>query len=730
MRLSASIFLGLFLLVGCAEDEASSTSDDLTSQTEGSEESTDTSTTVENDATTRVPEESGGGAQEEDSTGDNTEDISTGSDSDAANTTDGEGLEDELSCEGFCEELGACAEWTEQRCVAECKTARSLECDAGCFDTPTTCQDALDCLGLPPSSRSFSQGPYGTNFRDIAGPVIIPTTNGDWSFETYFDGNDSYIFLNTTANSGDFSNYVNQLWASNFKFFLWEAPTNVHVFFMTFDQSQEAVAAMEEQVMTSLSKMDDAEQCWWKKRVHFVTQPSQTIIGWIGELLGKNGWAAFAVDRQQQIRAVGLLQTVGGTPQLSFLAYEAQHYNFEAEREAILAAEDAFIFDVVKDENIKNEVIDINLPGPEEMSKYNRMEVDLGNYCTDNLESNCGEWDYMSYLFACEIPVEKENAYAEEECQPKVNPVEAVEEQDGLCPDQETPCSPENPCANDFECLGYIAPVEEVVGIDADTKPCECTGLMGEALSSQHTCNGEGTGYGTCACACNTEITRWITTYGREGRWVTDITPFMAYFKRGGPVRLRTEWGNPYVTDLSLRFMSDEDTPVSSEIIPLFTGGGYNEAYNDKYAPVELNIPASAKKVEVVAFITGHGFGKDQENCAEFCNHEHIFSVNGEQYFHDNPFVGDNFGCAKQVPDGTVPNQYGTWYLGRGGWCPGMDAKPVRFDVTSALKPGESATFEYKSLFEGDTYIPTPFDWGSGGFGAMIRLTSYVVIYE
>ena len=59
-----------------------------------------------------------------------------------------------------------------------------------------------------------------------------------------------------------------------------------------------------------------------------------------------------------------------------------------------------------------------------------------------------------------------------------------------------------------------------------------------------------------------------------------------------------------------------------------------------------------------------------------------------------------------------------------------MDAKPIRFDVTAALKAGETATFEYKSLFEGAPYIPTPFDWGSGGFGAMIRLTSYAVIYE
>ena len=81
-------------------------------------------------------------------------------------------------------------------------------------------------------------------------------------------------------------------------------------------------------------------------------------------------------------------------------------------------------------------------------------------------------------------------------------------------------------------------------------------------------------------------------------------------------------------------------------------------------------------------------------------------------------------------PGWNRPNQYGTWNLGRGGWCPGMDVKPLRFDVTGDLVPGETATIEYKSLFEGMPYIPVPFDWASGGFGALIRLTSYAVFYE
>ena len=167
---------------------------------------------------------------------------------------------------------------------------------------------------------------------------------------------------------------------------------------------------------------------------------------------------------------------------------------------------------------------------------------------------------------------------------------------------------------------------------------------------------------------------------------------------------------------MSLRFETIPDEPVPSTIVPLFKGGAYNAAYNDKYEPFTYTIPAEAKKVEIVAFISGHGFGIEQANCAEFCNHEHEFTVNGDVYFQDYPEAGDNFGCAKQVPDGTVPNQYGTWYLGRGGWCPGMDVEPVRFDITNSITLGEEMTLSYRSLFE-EAYVPIPFDWGSGGFG-------------
>src|SRR5688572_20434980 len=45
----------------------------------------------------------------------------------------------------------------------------------------------------PPSV--FAKGPYGTSPRDVAGPFVAPTTNGDWSFEEKFTGEDHYVFV-------------------------------------------------------------------------------------------------------------------------------------------------------------------------------------------------------------------------------------------------------------------------------------------------------------------------------------------------------------------------------------------------------------------------------------------------------------------------------------------------------------------------------------------------------
>jgi hypothetical protein len=161
--------------------------------------------------------------------------------------------------------------------------------------------------------------------------------------------------------------------------------------------------------------------------------------------------------------------------------------------------------------------------------------------------------------------------------------------------------------------------------------------------------------------------------------------------------------------------------------VPLFTGGRFNENYNSAYSPIEIDVPAEAKRVELYAVISGHGWGSEVENCAEFCNHTHHFSVNGTEFVKEHPEAGTATGCIDQIPQGTVPNQFGTWPYGRGGWCPGMQVDPWIADVTGSITPGQTTTITYQGLFNGADYVPEPSNSGQG-FGANINMRSYLVI--
>ena len=66
-----------------------------------------------------------------------------------------------------------------------------------------------------------------------------------------------------------------------------------------------------------------------------------------------------------------------------------------------------------------------------------------------------------------------------------------------------------------------------------------------------------------------------------------------------------------------------------------------------------------------------------------------------------------------------TPNQAGTWWFGRGGWCPGQQVNPFVVDVTALATPGETLHLAYRALLAGTT---PPDDAGE------IRLTSRLVV--
>jgi hypothetical protein len=525
--------------------------------------------------------------------------------------------------------------------------------------------------------------------------MIVETLQGPWSLQDEWTGNDSYVFFFTSEGY----DYPAKLWDTGIKSWLSQSPPNAHYFFGSFNEAPEAdVMAMREKIEAVMEEMSPYKACHWRPRIHYITEPPQGVDGWLGEKLQAQGSFTMAVDRQQDIRQVGSLSSVttGWEPSISLVAYEIQYFNFEFQRAQALAAET--VTEVVAFDNVETGSVtfEVEFPDKETMAGFDTLVVDLGEYCSDHDDTNCAEWDTGASLSVCH-QIKEPNPWTETACQAKLT-------------------------------------VEDGDDVPAETKLCECVAPNGDITEAVATCNAEGTGFGDCACPCSNEVARWITTYHREGRWLTDISPFLPNFQKGGAVRMHLSPGHKYIIDLSFRLSNTGKPDKADELVYLYDGGSFNLSYNKKFEPKTVSIPDDVKRVELVTLITGHGWGKELANCAEFCLHTHHFTINGKAYVrkHDKAYSpGNANGCAKHVSEGVVPNQYGTWPLGRAGWCPGFDVKPWIKDVSSSITPGEDAVISYKGLFLGKDYEPKPSkDPNPQGFGANIWMNSWLVYYR
>lgn len=196
------------------------------------------------------------------------------------------------------------------------------------------------------------------------------------------------------------------------------------------------------------------------------------------------------------------------------------------------------------------------------------------------------------------------------------------------------------------------------------------------------------------------EMGRFITTYHRESRWVVDASHALAWLQDGGERTVRYQWAPSWnvqptgiTVDLRLSNQGKGHAPV--EIHPLFSGGGYSTTFNDDRPPVDVAIPADAVSVALVSIATGHG--ADTYSCAEFCDQTHTYAIGDESWADVQDAPGEEAGCRDSVDSGTVPNQAGTWWYGRAGWCPGRRVDPFVVDVTDHVTPGTTATVSYEA---------------------------------
>ena len=554
-------------------------------------------------------------------------------------------------------------------------------------DTTTPPPEELCADGVPPLAFD-SQGPHGIRRGDLADDFTLPTKDGDFTLSEHF-GCESFGFVPERDLSSDPS--WPSLWERDVKKLVKSSPHTVQwLFFTDADDPKASRDALEEEIDTLLSELSEDEAAHWAERLHVVTSTPAKWNEWPEEKWETIGYG-FVVGRDQRIRDIGSLADGARydasiewfEQNVSYAVNEIVAIDFVYAREQELAAQTRRVVPLL-DQSVTGGA-EVLLD--EDFTAVSGLQVDLSLACPGDREfGNCPPWDYLIYLHECGREIADPSAAT-------------------------TPCQP------------YVVGPPD---IPADTMPCSCDEPDDQTGEHVRTCLPDGTGFGGCPCRCE-EIGRWVTPYHREGRWVHDITPLTYFLADPGPDRLVFFTSQTYDVDLSLRLDESAGLGPPAALEFLFSGGTFLADYNANRETLQIEIPADATKVELVAVISGHGFGADTANCAEFCNHTHHFFVNGVEHVKEHPEANTEEGCVEQVGIGTTPNQFGTWFYGRGGWCPGLDIPPWVVDVTADVTPGETASISYEGLLDGEPYEP---DLTGGTFYPRIDMVSWLAIYD
>jgi hypothetical protein len=230
---------------------------------------------------------------------------------------------------------------------------------------------------------------------------------------------------------------------------------------------------------------------------------------------------------------------------------------------------------------------------------------------------------------------------------------------------------------------------------------------------------------------CDTEAVRWITTYGREGMWLTDISPYLFMFNDGEDRRFKYLGANRGHITVTFLFSDWGSGTRAVDGTYAFSGGQFDGTYNNESRynrQLNFTVPPNTSSVEIVATITGHGFNKDTANCAEFCDHEHHYTMGQHQTYEWHPIVYNSEGCENEINNGVVANQFGSWPFGRAGWCAGQDVKQWTYDITDWVDNSANNTnhLVYRGYYNGAEYVPSD---GIGNGGRNIRAVVWIVFY-
>ena len=194
----------------------------------------------------------------EDSAGDVDDEFVLGNGDPETTEEDTKGLGAELEdnplaaqCAEMCAKFVDCPLLTAELCSEKCLASQGEGCDFQCLSSfsesnTNNCSGVEWCLDMDLPGPGFKEGPYGSKYRDRAGPLVLQTMAGTWSLEEEWTGNDSYIFFFTKQGL----EYPEKLWAEEgLTAWMSGSPGNAHFFFLSYDENAaEVIAATQSKV--------------------------------------------------------------------------------------------------------------------------------------------------------------------------------------------------------------------------------------------------------------------------------------------------------------------------------------------------------------------------------------------------------------------------------------------------------------------------------------------------
>jgi hypothetical protein len=499
----------------------------------------------------------------------------------------------------------------------------------------------------------------GTRLGDVAGDFTVQELDGStFTLSEDWSGCESYVFL------VHFPGRTDALFEGVLDRLFLEAPRNVRYFVISDAEDEASRLAFAERLSMSLDEglafhaLSAEDQAFWKERFHFVTDRLATVEGSVSAHV--NDYIAWAATPEA---VVDLAERGLARPPLP----------------VVFGIDRAQAWDT-----------GTNLAPAVGMDPQLGMAAFLGHF-----------YDYRAAL---EARLASETATV-------VSLIDETTTGRVFVREVELPSATE---------MAEFDTLEIDLAITCDTmNPFGCSEW--DRIGAVHLC-ADG-----MPCTERVEIGRWITPYWRPGRqhYAIDASPFLAFLREGGTrsfaVELGPDWERPteWIVSASLRLRTQGGRPRATGGALAFRGGRFDAMYNDRL-PFTFTPPAGSTRVELVTILSGH----DQtagENCAEWCDHRHTFTVNGTPLpviAHEGE-IGDARGCAARSREGVIPGQWGNWAQARAYWCPGLPVAARRDDVTAQSRIGEANELTYRG-----SYI------AGAPRGGDIALSAYVIWYE